>query len=76
MDGYPTFWKSVGVLDVCSLENSLIRFLICVEFLGHNVCGMLSINRIFRLEWEFLKSADRLFGSDICFFLDTGGFSV
>ena len=62
VDGYPTFWKSVGVLDViCSLENSLIRFLICVEFLGIKVCGILSINRIFRLEWEFLKSAGKLF---------------
>ena len=59
---------------ICSLENFLIRFLICIEFLGLEVCGMLSINRIFRLEWEFLKSADRLFVSDICFFLDAGGF--
>ena len=46
---------------ICSLENSLIRFLICVEFLGIKVCGILSINRIFRLEWEFLKSAGKLF---------------
>ena len=61
---------------ICSLENSLIRFLICVESLGLKVCGMLSINRMFRLEWEFLKSAGRLFLSDICFFLDAGGFSV
>ena len=37
---------------------------------------MLSINQIFRLEWEFLKSAGRLFVSDICFFLDAGGFSL
>ena len=61
---------------ICSLENSLIRFLICVEFLGLKVCGMLSINQIFRLEQEFLKSAGRLFVTDICFFLDAGGFSV
>ena len=61
---------------ICSLENSLIRFLICVESLGLQVCGMLSINRMFRLEWEFLKSAGRLFVSEICFFLDAGGFSV
>ena len=61
---------------ICSLENSLIRFLICVESLGLKVCGMLSINRMFRLEWEFLKSAGRLFVSEICFFLDAGGFSV
>ena len=59
---------------ICSLENSLIRFLICVEFLGLKVCGILSINRIFRLEWEFLKSAGRLFVSDICFFLDEVAF--
>ena len=50
---------------ICSLENSLIRFLICVKFLGLKVCVMLSINRIFRLHWEFLKSAGRLFVSDI-----------
>ena len=61
---------------ICSLENSLIYFLIYVEILGLKVCGMLSINRIFRLEWEFLKSAGRLFVSDICFFLDVVGFSV
>ena len=61
---------------ICSLKNSLIRFLICVESLGLKVCGMLSINRMFRLEWEFLKSAGRLFVSEICFFLDAGGFSV
>ena len=61
---------------ICSLENSLIRFLICVEFLGLKVCGMLSINQIFRLEWEFLKTADILFVSDICCFMDSGGFSV
>ena len=46
---------------ICSLENSLIRFLICVEFLGLKVCGMLTINRIFRLEQEFLKATGRLF---------------
>ena len=61
---------------ICSLENSSIHFLICVEFLGLKVCGMLSINRIFRLEWEFLKSAGRLFVSDNYFVLDSGGFSV
>ena len=37
---------------------------------------MLSINQIFRLEWELLKSTGRLLVSDICFFLDAGGFSV
>ena len=61
---------------ISSLENSLIRFLICVEFMGLKVCGMLSINQKFRLEWEFLKSADRLFVSDVCCFLDSCGFSV
>ena len=61
---------------ICSLENSLIRFLICVGFLGLKVCGMLSVNRIFWLEWEFLKSADGLFVSDICLFLNAGRFSV
>ena len=53
---------------ICSLENSLIRFLICVESLGLKVCGILSINRIFRLEWEFLKSTGRLFVSVSAFF--------
>ena len=38
------------------------------------VCGML-FNQIFRLEWEFLKSAGRLSVSDNCFVLDSGGFS-
>ena len=61
---------------IYSLENSLIRFLISVEYLGLKVCGMFSINRIFRPEWEFFKSTDRLFVSDIRFFLDAGGFSV
>ena len=61
---------------IWSLENSLIHFLICVEFLGLKICGMLSINRIFRLEWTFLKPAGRLFVSDNCFFLESGGFYV
>ena len=61
---------------ISSLENSLIRFLICVEFMGFKFCVMLSINQKFRLEWEFLKSADRLLVSDICCFLDSCGFSV
>ena len=62
---------------ICWLEKSLILFLICVEFSSLKVCGMLSINRIFRLGWEFLKSAaGRLFVSDNCFVLDLGGFSV
>ena len=56
---------------ICSMENSLIRFLICIEFLGLKVCGMLSINQIFRLEWKFLKSAGRLFVSDKHFVLDS-----
>ena len=60
----------------CSLENSLIRFFICVKFLGLKVCGMLSINRIFRLESEFLKFTGRLFVSDNWFFLHSGGFSM
>ena len=46
---------------ICSLENSLIHFLICVEFLGLKVCGMLTINQIFRLEQEFLKATGRMF---------------
>ena len=61
---------------ICSLENSLIHFLICVEFLGLKDCGMLSINWIFGLELEFLKSTGRLFVPNNCFVLDSGGFSV
>ena len=56
---------------ICSMENSLIRFLICIEFLGLKVCGMLSINQIFGLEWKFLKSAGRLFVSDKYLVLDS-----
>ena len=37
---------------------------------------MLSINRIFRLEWEFLKFTGRLFVSDNWFFPHSGGFSM
>ena len=59
---------------ICSLENSLICFLICVEFLDLKVCGMLSLNRTFRLKWEFLKSAGRVLVSDICFFWTQVGF--
>ena len=61
---------------ICSLENSLIHFLICVEFLGLKDCGMLSINWIFGLELEFLKSTGRLLVPNNCFVLDSGGFSV
>ena len=64
--------RSIG----CWLENSLIRFLLCVEFLGFKLCGIISINGIFRLVWEFLKSAGKLSVSDNCFVLDSGGFSV
>ena len=61
---------------ICSLENSLIQFLIFVEFLGVKDCVMLSINWIFRLELEFLKSTGRLFVPNNCFVLDSGGVSV
>ena len=37
---------------------------------------MLSINRIFWLEWEFLKSTGWFFVPDNCFVLDSGGFSA
>ena len=69
----PSGWATQYQMVICWLENSLIYFFICVEILGLKVCGMLSINQIFRLEW---KSAGRLLVSDNCFVLNSSGFSV
>ena len=51
----PSGWATQYQMVICWLENSLIYFFICVEILGLKVCGMLSINQIFRLEWEFFE---------------------
>ena len=80
VNGYPTFWESVGVFNVYLLNGEFLHSLFNLRWIFGSwslwVCGMLSINQIFKLEWEFLKFAGRFFVSDNCFVLDSRGFSV